>query len=246
MNAEPELKEPTTPADVLPDEPPIKFDCSTCGASVEVPAFLSRIANDRGVMCAACCDKDSARILKTAIESSREIRAHQFTQICPAEYLDTDPTKLPKGNRLNDLLNWEYGRIGFFLIGKTRAGKSRCAWMLAKREFLSGKSVRCLDYSSAFAYGSKFQDGVKDAQRWIEKHCTCDLLLLDDVFKAKLSDSFEQAIFIVIARRSELNLPMIITANDNPDTLKARMTEDRGPAIVSRLKEFCQVLVFGL
>lgn len=235
-----------TPAEVLTPIGDVELNCVKCGAITQVPAFLTASAKSYGVLCNTCCDLSAAEILKSAVALSKEIRAQQWTRVCPSEYQNTEAIKLPKGNRLAKLMAWEYGPRGFFLIGKTRAGKSRCAWLLAKREFLAGKSVRCLDYSAAFDYGSRFHDGVKDVQQWIEKYCACDVLLLDDVFKAKLSDSFEQALFIVIARRTETQKPMIVTANDNFDTLKSRMTADRGPAIVERLKEFCQVTVFGL
>lgn len=247
MNTETDnSKDITIPSDVLTEGPDSQFECVKCPTMVSVPSFLYETAGKHGVMCESCCEKDAAEVLEKAIVSSKDVRAQQWNQICPGEYRGSDPKQLPKGHRLENMLAWEYGPQGFFLVGKTRAGKSRCAWMLAKREFMEGKSVRCLDYSSAFEYGSKFKDGVRDAHVWIEKHCACDLLILDDTFKAKLSDSFEQALFFVVARRTETQMPMIVTANDNFDTLKSRMTDDRGPAIVSRLKEFCQVLVFGL
>ncbi len=71
-----------------------------------------------------------------------------------------------------------------------------------------------------------------------------DLLLLDDVFKGKLSDGLEQAIYSIISLRTENEKPTILTLNDVGETLLARMSPDRGPALVRRLREFCEMISF--
>ncbi len=240
------MSEIKTPAEILTEDPAIEFHCNLCGAAVQVPHFLTATANDHGVMCDACCDKDASEVLQRSVASSAAIRASQWAQVCPPGFQATEISRLPKGHRLEKVLSWRYGPKNLFLMGDTRTGKSRCAWLLARREFMAGKSVRSLDYGAGMTYSGKFAASAADAENWLTRFCSCDLLLLDDTFKSKLTESFEQAMFIVIARRSENQLPTIVTTNDNPDTLAGRMTEDRGPALLARIKEDCQTIVFGL
>lgn len=219
--------------------------CRECGADVMVPSFLAGKARAYGVMCSKCCDRDSKEATHKIIESSKTIRADRWRSICPRDYLETKAERLPRGNKLAEVLDWNFGARGLFLMGPTGTGKSRCAWLLLKREFLAGRSVRHVDYSAALEYASRYSESARDVQQWIERFCETELLLLDDVFKSKLSDSFESALFIIISRRIEKQLPLLLTANDSGASLKERMTQDRGPAMLRRLKEFCDVIIFG-
>ena len=67
---------------------------------------------------------------------------------------------------------------------------------------------------------------------------------MDDIFKVKLTDSFENAIFTIIDQRINNLRPIIATMNDVGATLAARMSPDRGGPIVRRLREACQIVVF--
>jgi DNA replication protein DnaC len=131
------------------------------------------------------------------------------------------------------------------LHGDTGAGKSRCLYVLLKREFSAGHSVRVLSHDCGIEYAARYNEGPDVVRRWQDSHCTADILALDDVFKARLTDSLEQALFTMVSQRTERGLPVIVTCQDVGDTLLERMSADRGPALIRRLREFCDVVGFA-
>lgn len=128
--------------------------------------------------------------------------------------------------------------------GQSGRGKSRCAWELLKREYLTGRSVAVLDCSFGFDYGAKFSISVADAVRWMDQKTRVDLLLMDDTLKVKLTDSVEAALFMLVNYRTENQLPIILTTNDTGETLQSRMSDDRGAALLRRLREFSTAISF--
>lgn len=135
--------------------------------------------------------------------------------------------------------------MGIVLYGPSGSGKSRCAWLLIRQEMKTGKSVLFLDASVAYDYMETFEKSASDSSKWIARHAAVDILFLDDVFKGKLSDGLEQAIYSMISLRTENEKPTILTLNDVGETLLARMSPDRGPALVRRLREFCDMVSFA-
>lgn len=147
---------------------------------------------------------------------------------------------------LAKVMRWPYGPRGLVLHGKTGLCKSRCAWQLVKREYHRGTRVAVVDHGTAYEYMARFDrtDGRMEASLWVDRLSKAGLLLLDDVFKAKFTDSFEQAVFTIIASRCEHKLPIILTTNDVGNSLTQRMTSDRGAAMVRRLRDHSEALAF--
>lgn len=196
------------------------------------------------VYCPACAEARQIANAKKQSEAFLSQRELDWRQICPTIYRETVQQKLPDSAKLELVLGWEFGRKGLILHGKTRKGKSRCAWLLARKMFFEGKSVRVLDAGSGFDYAAKFSYGADRVLDFIDSHSRCGLLFLDDVFKVKLTDSFEQALFTIIESRQAYARPILATLNDTGDTLKARMSADRGEALIARLREMCRVIKF--
>jgi DNA replication protein DnaC len=169
----------------------------------------------------------------------------RWENVCPVDFRNTDARKLPKPELLRCVLAWTYGARGLLLHGNTGLGKSRCAWLLLKREHDAGRRIRVIDHSIGFRYAELFANSAGDAAAWIERLCEADILFLDDVFKARLTDSLEQALFTIISTRCEQQRPNIITTNDTGESLKARMSQDRGDAIYRRLTEYSQAVAFA-
>lgn len=189
--------------------------------------------------------------LNHAIEDQERIKREAEAQrlsgwytLCPPSYRDTAPDKLPRPKLLEKVLRWPYGPRGIVLHGKTGLGKSRCAWLLVKREYDRGRSIMVLDHAAAYEYAAKFDKSTSEAALWVERLSKVGLLLLDDVFKAKFTDSFEQALFTIIGTRCEHKLPIILTTNDVGDSLTQRMTSDRGAAMVRRLRDHADPVAF--
>ena len=236
-----------TPAEVINSisDMPATFLCRVCGGLVTIyDPFISGIAIKLGVTCEKCCEADNRERAASAIESRVRSRFNQFKFICPEDFMETDPRRLPLPGKLDQVTRWKFGARGLTLRGPTGTGKSRCMWVLAKRQFMAGKSIRALDHTLHNTYGAIFARGSEAAERWAAAVTTADILLLDDVFKAKLTDSLEAALFSVISCRTERNRPIIATLNDTGSSLASRLTEDRGAAMVRRLREFSEAIEF--
>lgn len=216
--------------------------CKNCPMLIPVPddPMLARFL----VYCPACAEARRIANEKKQTDAFLAQRESDWRQICPPIYRETQPEKLPDPAKLVKVLEWEHNRHGLILHGKTRKGKSRCAWLLARKVFFEGKSVRVLDSRSGFEYAARFSHGAERVLDYIDSHSRCGLLFLDDVFKAKLTESFEQAIFAIIENRQAFGRPILATTNDTGDTLKSRMSADRGDALIARLKEMCEVVKF--
>ena len=218
--------------------------CRECAKPFEVPTFIPASIAAKVHVCPSCSERHAAETSRRAIEQSQAVRLARWKQICPPEFLQTDPNKLPCQRQYRTVMNWICGHRGLVLHGPTGQGKSRCAWLLLRREYEAGRSVRSLNSASGLTYAAKFSESAKDAERWIERLSEVDLLLLDDCFKAKLTDSFEAALFAVINTRTERQLPIIATLNDTGASLTERLSADRAPAMLRRLREFCDRIAF--
>lgn len=195
-------------------------------------------------VCPDCSERHAAQGQQRAVVDASAARRTRWQSVCPPAYLATVPARLPLPHKLADVLAWRYGAHGLMLHGDTGLGKSRCAWLLMRREFIAFRSIRVLDCAAGIKYAAKFGDSTKAAAQWIDAACETDLLLLDDVFKAKLTDSFESALFAIIALRGEAGLPIVVTGNDDPHTLAARMTHDRSGPLIRRLAEMTMPIAF--
>lgn len=235
-----ETKTETTPSDIL-DKPAIEVLCNVCAAPVLHPfPSLARF----GIICESCAASDREKTKLDAIDRSQIIDVSGWERICPVAFQNTEPHRLPSPSKLQKVMAWQYGWKGLVLHGETGAGKSRCLYELLKREFKNNRSMAVLDHSSAFRYSEAYEDGPGAACQWTEHRCKVEILALDDLFKARLTDSFEQAVFTIISQRTERGLPVLLTTNDVGDTLRERMSKDRGPALVRRIREYCESISF--
>ena len=225
----------------------MKKPCEQCGAEINLPepidALTARLAK-LVTVCYRCEEVKRKRDNVGRWQAIQNERSAAWAEICPPAYQNTDPAKLPNPKKLAEVMAWTYQPRGLLMHGETRRGKSRCAWKLCEREFMAGRSVRVLDSMAGIEYAGLFGEGADKAERWVKEHSRCGLLFMDDAFKAKLTDSFEAAVFAVIDYRLGHQLPIIATLNDTGATLAGRMSGDRGAALVARLKEMCGVIEF--
>lgn len=231
----------TTPDEILSQANPAIACRGGCGKMI-VPPFRSLAKF--GVFCDECFDRDNERIKNEAIARSRVGDLAGWERICPIDFQDTVAHRLPSPTKLQRVLEWHHGAKGLILHGVTGLGKSRCLYELLKREFRAGRSIIVMDHSTAFKYAEAYENGPGEVNRWMERRMACDILALDDLFKAKLTDSFEQVVFTIVASRTERGLPILMTTQDVGKTLIDRMSADRGPALIRRLREFCDSIAF--
>jgi DNA replication protein DnaC len=172
-----------------------------------------------------------------------EKQEERWKTLCPPLYRESDPAKLP---RLPEVLKWEYGPRGMILMGRTGSGKTRCAWQLLKREHFAGHKIIAFDQVS-FAHKCVSAFSAVETsgwEEWIVSVQNAPIVFFDDLGKFRFSERVEMELSNIIEFRTSHLLPIIVTTNDDGDSLKARMSENRGEPVVRRLREFCDSIVF--
>ena len=220
----------------------MKKICTQCGAEFEREAIVCFEKVFESLPCQKCMDENGKVRRLEREKQDQEKRMIDWLRICPPAFRETEMEKLPKKSVTDHALKWEFGRRGIVLFGPTRSGKTRTAWLLLKKMHMQGKRIMVMDSMSGFEYGAVFAHG--SPLDWVNERVGCELLFMDDVFKVKLTDSFEAALFAIIDKRMNFRRPIIATLNDTGETLAARMTDDRGNAFIARLKEMCDTVVF--
>lgn len=171
-----------------------------------------------------------------------QARIEEFERVCPPLYRDTDPLKLPCNPEVTKLvLGWVYGPKGLVLHGATGRGKTRLAYLLVRRLVLDGHSVSAFDpLSFAHRVGETF--GEYQGERFIREQQRVDVLMLDDLGKAKLTERAEAELFGLVEHRIAHFKPLIVTTNFVGDKLSDKLSEDRATPLVRRLREFNECL----
>lgn len=235
------------PIDIFNDRAPdadYTKTCPDCQQVFEVDKSAVALVVRFIRYCPSCSQKRKDKCDAEEKETARLKHEERWGNICPPLYRDTDVEKLPSQDAMRKVMAWQYGPKGLTMFGPTRKGKSRCAWLLLRREFDKGRSIRVLDSLSGIKYASKFNQSAEDALEWVTSMIECDIVFADDVFKSNLSPSFESALFTIVNQRSEYKRPIIATINDTGASLAARMTSDRGEPTVSRIREFSDAISF--
>lgn len=175
-----------------------------------------------------------------------------FLKICPKLYQNSDMARLPRQAEAKKVLAWEYNPTGLFLIGPSGTGKTRAMWMLLKRLILEQENYQRLVFFQGAIFALKASKAYGDpdfTEQWLEKMAKIPLLVIDDIFKGKMSEAQETAIYTILELRASDMVPTILTTNTGGELLLQRMTdagrEDRGPAIIRRIKDFCTIINFG-
>lgn len=229
--------------------------CKLCGSPIEFAAaelghgpLAENIAQfiktaGKNIICDSCYQ---SKVIPRFRAEDEDGRAASLADVLPSEFADTDLGH-PKMNTQAALraLAWVFGKKGLLLCGPTGQAKSRCAYELLRRVHMAGKrcvqnshgewSMRCMDYSLAVAV-------VEDVKG-------CDLFLLDDLGKARLttwnadSTRATELLFDVFDHRMKWHRPVIVTTNMHGAEFKAKWGE-HGMAMARRLAEFCEVVKF--
>lgn len=222
--------------------------CETCGSEFVLDTTLGA-AMERWVKeCPGCADATIKRQDADATERRKSEAAGEVSRawdaICPALFKETEISKLPCPSALEEVLRWKFGPNGLVLHGPSGKGKSRCAWIVLEREFRAGRRFKVLDSMAGLKYAAKFSDSAEQVEMWVEDLIAVDLLFMDDIFKNKLTDSFEGVIFTLLDQRIQARRPVIITSNDTGKTLAGRMTEDRSEPLIRRIREHSTTVLF--
>lgn len=222
-----------------------EFICCICGAGVDLgKEDVRRFENSANLKCQRCeelAEQIDSQLEYQATEHSKE----KGLESIPAIFRKTLRNALPQPERLDAAMRWEYGPMGLLIYGPTGVGKSRVMWEVAKREILNGRKVKCVNSFCLTRYPSLFMAGDGAAAAFADELVKPDILLLDDVFKAKPTERVEELIFSVIDERGSWEKPCFITLNDTGESLSERLSSDRGPALIRRLREYCIPIQFA-
>jgi DNA replication protein DnaC len=181
--------------------------------------------------------------IKRDREREKEVRLTRWNELAPEIFKSTDPNKLPNLKAFNEALSTPQANL--LLHGNTARGKSRCAWELVRLAILKGgRYVRVLDSTAGIRFASRYSKSCSDVEDWLDELCECDLLLLDDVFKNKITEAFEGFIYSIIDQRTIKQKQIIVTCNDTGESLQARLSGDKGEPFIRRLREFCKPIQF--
>jgi DNA replication protein DnaC len=142
-------------------------------------------------------------------------------------------------------MKWEYGGKGLLFWGPTGRCKTRVLWLLIQKlaVHLGPDSIHVFTGTD---FGNKLARHYKeeDAEEWLEQVKGCKLVIFDDLGKLKLTDRAEAELFDVINHRTSWHLPIIATTELDEAGMADRMSYHRGPALIRRLREFCEVISF--
>ena len=175
------------------------------------------------IKCPACIEKERA----LAEEQAKAAQESRLSGV-PAAFRRTMREKLPHPDKLDMALRWQFGPEGLLLYGPTGCGKSRVAWEIGKRELAAGRDFRCVDGFELSKYPALCMSDSESARKFAESLAHAQILMLDDVFKAKATERVEELLFGVIDERG----------------LVGRLSADRCPALIRRLREYCQTIQF--
>lgn len=144
--------------------------------------------------------------------------------------------------------NWEKFKAegtGLIYIGKFGTGKTHLAFAIANE--LLNKGIPVV-YETLINLMEKLKLGYeKDSDlgyyEVLKLYCECDLLIIDDLGKEKLSEWVLEKLFQIINTRYENMLPILITTNYNEEEIIKRLSYNNdgiaAQSLVSRLNEMC-------
>lgn len=243
----------------------MEVSCQVCGKPITVMDVPETIAEPfRGLLMRLAKlvthgeidDRDScarAKWLHYARKREDEllaVRMATLAGVCPPEFQDTDLEHLKmKTPAAVEVMAWQWGKKGLLLVGPTGRCKSRCAYMVLRREHLAGRA--CCQYSAGeWAMEClKLRNNYAAGGRWIDMVKSCDILMIDDFGKARLTYADHEAtqatelMFDVFEWRFKNHLPVIVTTNLHAADFR-KLWGEHGASFVRRLTEFCVKIEF--
>lgn len=232
---------------------PTKVTCFRC--KLEFDAIAMQLEEYGTLMfprlCKPCFVEREAEEKERLINEARERFEKRWNGLCPKQYRlksesdgETDLTKLSDSQpKLCDVLSWGYQSRGLVIRGSTGKGKTRSVWRLLRKQFCAGKGIVAVT-AAEFDRQCRDAGGKFTLTEWFDGLADVDLLFLDDLGKANWTLATEAQWFDLVEHRTRAGKPVIITTNDDGDSLAARMTQDRGEPLIRRLRDYCDCIVF--
>jgi len=178
-------------------------------------------------------------------EWERREALRRWNRMCPPEYRDTLPEKIPDQDSYQRVQGWSFGSRGLVVGGPTGTGKTRSIILLLRRLVTVTGLEAAMFLGNSFAHecSSRFGDGSAGVQ-WCRRLVKVDVLFIDDLGKFRLTDRVESELFGLVEERMAFRRPIFTTMNSGSAQLERMLSPDRGPALVRRLRESCEAIEF--
>lgn len=195
-------------------------------------------------------EESRERYRQGVIRRQSDAREAQWAALCPVEFRTTTEggkTEIARLEReapkIHQLTAWAFGARGLIIRGKTRRCKTRSTWRLLRRLWVDRKSIIALT-AARFDRECRDAAGNFTLSAWFDRLANVDVLFVDDLGKAEWTPATEASWFDLVDQRTRENRPIIITTNDDGASLQSRMSPQRAEAMIARLRDYCETIVF--
>jgi DNA replication protein DnaC len=178
----------------------------------------------------------------------RAQQASSWLRMCPPRFRDpfdfkkVDPRARREG--LEEVLGWQFGPRGMFIMGETGMSETTAAYALLHRLVnVEGLTVRAMDgMTLALEASYNFRES-QHAESWLRALVKPDVLFIDDLAK-RFTRATQEAFFAVIDRRGAALKPIIATTNCTGDML-AKIIDDPqlSDPLRRRMRQYGEIVV---
>jgi len=205
-----------------------------------------------------------------AIADLQKRRLNEFRESLPCVYRFFDRERFPRPKIADRIIEeWQSleekhegspfadcYRPGLILFGESRKGKTQLACELAKQAIKAHESQADARFISAVEWAAEASKKAKacDLDGWAHSlvkfawrdDCDPGIIIIDDLDKLRCTAVVQSELFGLIEKITANDLRLIVTTNVSGDDLCKKFSSEFGSAIVSRLREFCVPVDFGM
>lgn len=171
----------------------------------------------------------------TAAEEQRQKCITYYESKVPRRYAGARPNDLATAWARSVIANPEDTR-SLLVVGPTGTGKTHYAYSVLRALAETGTTIGWAAYTAADLYAQLRPRTGRDSEATFEKISDTDVLFVDDLAAAKLSEWTEEVTYRLVNHRYEQCKPAIFTSNVPP----AQLRDALGERIASRLTEMCE------
>ena len=172
--------------------------------------------------------------LNCAAEQRQKCIAHFETKV-PRRYSSAQPNPIARAWAQSVVTNPDDTR-SLLVVGPTGTGKTHYAYSVLRAIAETGRPTGWAALTAADLYASLRPRAGRDSEAEFESLAGTDVLFVDDLGAAKLTEWTEEVTYRLVNHRYEQCRPGIFTSNVPPGQLRDVL----GERIASRLTEMCE------
>ncbi|MGW7001338.1 ATP-binding protein [Streptomyces sp. NPDC054933] len=172
------------------------------------------------------------------VEEQRQRCLDYFNKRAPRRYAGARPDATATAWASAVTVNAEATR-SLLVVGPTGTGKTHYAYAVLRAIADTGAPITWAAYTAADLYAALRPRAGRDSEAEFEAISKAQVLFVDDLAAAKLTEWTEEVTYRLINHRYEQCLPGIFTSNVPP----AQLRDALGERIASRLTEMCERVV---